>query len=413
MIAIIILPHSSLFRKAFLERRETFLQTVGIVCEYNPLHLGHLRQLDAARTRVGPGGAIVCLMSGDYVQRGTPAIFPKALRARGAVLCGADLVLELPVTASLSSAEGFAARSVEILVPFCGALCFGAENPEPAALRRAAEALLGPEFPPLLRENLARGVSFPAARQAALAALGVDPALAAKPNNILAVEYCKAILSQNAAMDIFPLSRPAGVMGDLPDPENPSAAAIRAQIEGDKPFLDYVPEPVRSLFAAAPVHTLAAGERAVLARLRSMEEAEFASLPYGSEGLWRKLYKAVRREPTLEAVFAAVKSKRYPRTRLQRMVLCAALGLTARTLSAPAPYVRVLALNEKGGELLKIARKTGAFPNAGAKLDSPYQVLERRAEDLYGLFAREEVGPPGNRSRVQFLEKTLDNPPSI
>ena len=380
------------------------MQIAGIICEYNPLHLGHRRQLSALRARMGDDGAIVCLMSGDYVQRGAPAIFAKDLRAQGAILSGADLVLELPVTASLSSAEGFAARGVAILAPFCGALSFGAEDPDPAGLWQAAEALLCADFPPLLRENLDRGISFPAARQAALAALGVDPALSSKPNNILAVEYCKAILAQGAKMEVWPLPRPAGMANGLPDRENPAASALRAQIEEGRPFLEYIPEPARPLFAGAPVHTLAAGERAVLARLRAMEEADFEALPYGSEGLWRKLWKAARREAGLEAIFAAVKSKRYPRTRLQRMVLCAALGLTEADLAAPAPYVRVLALNRRGGEALKIARQTGIFLNAGEKTDSPYRFLERRGEDLYGLFAQDVPEAPGREKKVRFLE---------
>lgn len=380
------------------------MRIAGIICEYNPLHLGHRRQLSALRARLGEEGAIVCLMSGDYVQRGAPAVFPKDLRAQGAILSGADLVLELPVTASLSSAEGFAARGVAILAPFCGALSFGAEDPDPAGLRQAAEALLCADFPPLLRENLDRGISFPAARQAALEALGVDPALSSKPNNILAVEYCKAILSQGAKMEVWPLPRPAGMSGGLPDRENPAASALRTQIEGGRPFLEYVPEPARPLFSRASVHTLAAGERAVLARLRAMEEEDFQALPYGSEGLWRKLWKAARREAGLEAIFAAVKSKRYPRTRLQRMVLCAALGLTETDLVAPVPYVRVLALNRRGGEALKIARQTGAFLNAGEKTDSPYSRLERRGEDLYGLFAQDGPEAPGMGKKVRFLE---------
>ena len=382
------------------------MQIAGIICEYNPLHLGHRRQLSALRARLGDDGAIVCLMSGDYVQRGAPAVFPKDLRAQGAILCGADLVLELPVTASLSSAEGFAARGVAILAPFCGALSFGAEDPDPAGLRQAAEALLSAKFPPLLRENLDRGVSFPAARQEALAALGVDPALSSKPNNILAVEYCKAILAQGAKMEIWPLPRPAGMVGGLPDRENPAASALRTQIEEGRPFLEYIPEPARPLFSGASVHTLAAGERAVLARLRAMEEEDFEALPYGSEGLWRKLWKAARQEAGLEAIFAAVKSKRYPRTRLQRMVLCAALGLTEADLAAPAPYVRVLALNRRGGEALKIARQAGAFLNAREKTDSPYRLLERRGEDLYGLFAQNGPEAPGRGKKVRFLENS-------
>ena len=127
----------------------------GIICEYNPFHLGHRKQFDIIRQRKGEAEAIVCLMSGDFVQRGHPAIIDKTLRAKAAVSCGADLVLELPVTAALSSAEGFAARGVEILSSFCHSLCFGAESDDSAALLDTAGALLSNEFPPLLRAQSA------------------------------------------------------------------------------------------------------------------------------------------------------------------------------------------------------------------------------------------------------------------
>ena len=103
------------------------MKTVGIVCEYNPLHLGHKKQMDRIRAEFGPDTAIVCAMSGNFVQRGMPAIADKSLRAKAAVLSGADLVLELPVTASLSSAEGFAAEGVRILGGFCDSISFGTE----------------------------------------------------------------------------------------------------------------------------------------------------------------------------------------------------------------------------------------------------------------------------------------------
>ena len=130
-------------------------------------------------------------MSGNYVQQGAPAIVDKSLRAQAAITCGADLVLELPVTTSLSSAEGFAAGGVRILSRMCDTLCFGAETAEADLLLNTAQALLGDAFPPLLRKELDTGKSFPAARQAALEALGL-PVLS-QPNDILAVEYCKAI----------------------------------------------------------------------------------------------------------------------------------------------------------------------------------------------------------------------------
>ena len=161
--------------------------TVGIICEYNPLHLGHKKQIDRIRKVFGPETAIICAMSGNFVQRGYPAIIDKSYRAKAAVLAGADLVLELPVTTALSSAEGFAAGGVRILEKLCDYLCFGAETADPEILMETARVLLKPEFPPLLRQQLDTGKSFPAARQAALEQLGISGVLLSQPNNILGV----------------------------------------------------------------------------------------------------------------------------------------------------------------------------------------------------------------------------------
>ena len=375
------------------------MKITGIICEYNPLHLGHKKQLDAVRAAEGPDAGIVCLMSGSFVQRGMPAIADKSLRAQAAVLSGADLVLELPVPYALSSAEGFAAGGVRLLSGFCHNLCFGAENPDKGLLLGTARALLSDAFPPALREALDTGLSFPAARQKALEAMGMDGSLLAQPNNILAVEYCKAILSQNSPMAPMPIYRAGGYHDTAVQEENPSATAVRQLMLSSGAWLDYVPAEARDCFRDAAIHTRQAGERAMLARLRTMTDAEFEALPYGGEGLWRKLMHACRQEAGLEDILTAVKSKRYTRTRLDRMVMCAFLGLTEAELNTPAPYARVLAFNQKGRQILKLARATGAFPNIGEPVDHPYQAIEGRADDLYSLFRTGTPGPAGREAQ--------------
>lgn len=342
--------------------------------------------------------AIVCLMSGNYVQRGMPAIFSKAVRARAAIECGADLVLELPVTAALSSAEGFAAAGVSILSPFCHRLCFGAETAQKDLLMDAAKALLHPAFSPKLRNELDKGLSFPSARQAAFTQMGLDGSVLETPNNILAIEYCKAILSQKSAMEPIPISRAGAYHAMDADPNNPSATAVRNRIINGESWLSFVPPEAGACYQDAAIHQLHWGEQAMLACLRSMEDEEFEALPYGSEGLWRKLMHAVRSKSTIEQIIAATKSKRYTRTRIDRMLLCAYLGITGAMLAEPFPYVRVLALNATGREVLKLARNHGCFPNAGQVMDSPWQQLEDRWSDLYGLFAKEPEPPGAERN---------------
>lgn len=380
------------------------MNVTGIICEYNPLHLGHKKQIDRIRTQLGTESGIVCLMSGNYVQRGAPAIVDKMCRAKAAVLSGADLVLELPVTVSLSSAEGFASGGVRILTPFCDHLCFGAENADKDVLLSTAQALLSPDFQAAIHTQLRKGVSFPAARQWALESMGLDGQLLSLPNNILAVEYCKAILAQNAQIEPMPILREGNYHDAAADAKNPSATAIRRLMQNCEPWLDYVPAEAQNCFIEAPKHTLYAGERAILAKLRCMTEPEFEALPFGSEGLWRKFMHAVHTETDTESILAATKSKRYTRTRLDRMLLCAFLGITQRDLETNPPYTRVLALNNRGREILKRARETGNFPNIGEVQNDPYQALENRCGDLYGLFVLDTPEPPGveNRYRIYY-----------
>ena len=447
--------------------------TIGIICEYNPFHRGHLRQLRLARGQAGEEGAVVCLMSGNYVQRGEPAIFPKSLRAEAALRCGADLVLELPLTAALSSAEGFAAEGVRILSALgCDGLCFGTETEDPALLRRSAEANLDPAFDELLRRELKSGCSYAAARQRALTALGAGEGVSS-PNDILAVEYLKALLRQNSPMEPLPIHRPGSYHAEALDPEAPSATALRAALasacrgghwppaapacrgghrppedaasarrgehcssapadplcrDGHRPPADpaafqichserseesaspvsvplwhaAVPACLHALYENAPLHTWQAGERAALAILRTLPEAAFRQLPFGAEGLWSKLMKNCRSRGSTEEILQSTLSKRYTRARVQRMLLCAVLGLRAEDLSRPAPYVRILGFNPRGRALLRQMKRRFPLVNAGERpADEAYYALETRASDLYSLFSAAGPRPAGEEERLR------------
>lgn len=381
------------------------MKTIGIICEYNPFHRGHQAQFRRIRAAWGEDTAIVCLMSGDFVQRGEPALYPKEVRAKAAVLGGADLVLELPVTVSLRSAEGFADGGVAILSKLgaVDGLSFGCESKE--GLLEAARLLLSEAFPAALKEELKKGVSFAAARQRALVSLGGRGEAVSSPNNILAVEYMKAALRRQSPLTMLPMLRPGGYHDALPHPEHPSAASLRAC--GD--FLPYVPEETRLCYEGQPQYRREFGERAMLARLRAMGEAEFAALPYGSEGLGRKVRRACLRGGSVEGILHAAKSKRYAMSRLSRMLLCAYLGITEEMLAAKPPYVRVLALSGRGRAVLRQAKARGTLRllHGGEKAEpSPYEALEKRCALLYDLFS-EESGAMARRNRQVFLpEKT-------
>lgn len=383
------------------------MQITGIICEYNPLHLGHQKQMKIIRDRMGAENGIVCLMSGNFVQRGHPAVLDKMTRAKAAIECGADLVLELPLPAALSSAEGFAAGGVAILAKLCHQLCFGAESENHAAFMDIAEALLSDAFPPMLRRHLEKGCSFPAARQAALTEMGLDGSLLESPNNILAVEYCKAILAQKVSMQPMPIVRKGDYHDTCANLEDPSATAIRQLMVAGKNWATFIPEKAQPTVANAALHLLETGEKAILYRLRTMTEAEFEALPYGSEGLWRKLMHACQACNSLEEIIAATKSKRYTRTRIDRMIMCAFLGLTGEDLVRPIPYCRILAFNDRGRAILRQANEDRFFVNIGTDMQHPYQDMEHRATALYGLFAEPTEPPQAEKEYRIYYKKEL------
>ena len=381
------------------------MKTAGIITEYNPLHYGHTALMRAVRQRYGADTAIVCAMSGDFVQRGDCALVRRQARAMAAVQSGADLVLELPLPWAVSSAEGFARGGVEVLTStgLLDVLAFGSECGDGPALLRTAQALESLEFPPLLRAELAKGDSFAAARQRAVSPLlaPADAALLSSPNNTLGVEYCRVLLRGGSNAGIFTISR-TGADHDaaVPDAGGYSASAIRTLLaEGhrEEALRRMVPA-MRTAYEAeeadgrAPVFA-AACERAILARLRSMSAADFDALDTGHEGAGQRLYNASREAVSLSAILDGAKTKRFAYARLRRMVLWACLGLSPSNLPAHIPYLRVLAANEVGRTLLGRMRKTAAVPvltkpAAVRQLSPEAQALfrlEARAADLYAL----------------------------
>ena len=374
------------------------MQTAGIIIEYNPLHAGHLYQLEETRRILGQDTAIIGVMSGDFVQRGDFAIVGRQARAKAAVESGVDLVLELPLPWAVGSAERFADGGVAALAAtgVVDRLVFGSECGDAAALERVASVLLSEGFPALLKQELSTGVSFAAARQQAVERMETseDAALLAQPNNILGVEYCKSLLRRESAIRPLTIQRKgAGYHETEPEAELPSATMLRQLLrsgEREKALTRMAPA-MRAAFeeearlGRAPV-LLEICERAILARLRSMSEADFAALDEGREGLYHRLYEASRTAAGLEEILESAKTKRYAHARLRRMVLWAWLGMTPKDFPEEIPYLRVLAANETGRELLGRMRKTAAVP----VVTKPQHVrrLSREAQALFELEAR-------------------------
>ena len=361
--------------------------------------------LEETRRQLGADTAVIGVMSGDFVQRGDFAILRKQARARAAVESGVDLVLELPLPWAAASAERFADGGVQVLraTGLVTHLAFGSECGESEPLRRLAETLLSKDLDALVKQELEAGVSFAAARQRAVERL-TSPETAAlleSANNVLGVEYCKALLKRNS--DIEPLTvRRSGSGHDaaLREGEHPSGSAIRQLLRDGarEEALSLMSPAMRRAYeseeAAGRAPVLAETcQRAILARLRSMSVEDFAKLDEGREGLYNRLYDAARGACSVEELLEQAKTKRYAYARLRRMVLWAWLGLVPAELPAEVPYLRVLAANETGRQLLSRMKKTAALPiltkpNHIRRLDAAAQELfelEARAADLYAL----------------------------
>ncbi len=359
------------------------MRAVGIIAEYNPLHTGHLRHLALTRAAC-PGAAVVVCLSGNWVQRGDCAVADKWTRARQAVAGGADLVVELPSVFALSSAPTFAAAGVSLLAAAgVEALSFGCETPDLPALQALAAAAHGPAFDDALAPHLARGLSYPAARQKALETLvGPEAArLVERPNNNLAVEYLAALPE-----GIAPLPIPRSGMHDGPlDRDHPSASALRALLRrGD---LDAAAPHLAAPWTG-PVYDLSRLEMAILCKLRQMDPEALTALPDGRDGMGRRLWRAVREAESLPQLYALAKTRRLTAARVRRVALWAALGLTAHDRPAAPEYLRVLAMTRRGAEHLAVEKGTCPLP----VIVKPARhrealVTESRLTDLFSLCA--------------------------
>lgn len=345
---------------------------IGIVAEYNPFHTGHEYHIAKSRELLGADSTVVCVMSGDFVQRGEAALYSKFARAEAACRCGADLVIELPLPWALSSAEGFARGAVGLL----GALgathiSFGSECGEIQQLERIAESLIDPavnaEIGRELTENA--NVSYASARQTVLERrMGAEAKLIEQPNNILAVEYLKAIYELR--LDITPVTVQRFGSGHDRDGEGPgpkSASELRRMILSGEKVDNYIPKNALSVYSreeslGRQAMSRDSHETAILSRLRMFSENYYNSLPDSGGGLGSRLFKAAHEEATLDGILASVKTKRYALSRIRRMCLCAALGVKNGIADELPPYARVLAANSRGCAYLRVIAKDPAVP---------------------------------------------------
>lgn len=388
----------------------------GIVAEYNPFHLGHQHQIQETRRRLGPDCAVVCVMSGDFVQRGEPAVFSKFARAEAAVRCGADLVIELPLPWCMASAEQFARGAVGLLdgLGVVDVLSFGSECGNAELLRQAADSLNSAQYRAELRRYLDEGLSFAVCRQKAMETVAGEGCaeVLTRPNDNLAVEYLRAVRHYGAAMEALAVPRIGA--GHDARTEGPvrSGAELRELLALKRDIGPYLPEEAGRVFreemrqGRGPV-TLSALEPLILSRLRMLDASDFSNLPDAGEGLERKLFSACQIHSSLAEIYDSTKSKRYTHARIRRMTLSAALGIQKSQFFERPPYARILALNSAGRAVLKAAKEKGTVPilskpAAVRDLEAPcHAVFTRtsRAHDLYVLSYQNA----GNRAGGQDL----------
>ena len=393
---------------------------VGIIAEYDPFHSGHALQLRMLRQR-GASTIAVCMSTG-VVQRGGVPILPEAVRVRAALAAGADLVVALPAPYANASAEQFAAAGVHLLAALgCDTLAFGAETPEPAPLQAAAAALCSAAFPAALRSQLESGLPFAAARAAAAEILCPGAAdLLQTPNNILGIEYCKAILEQEAPMTPVPLPRVGAghgqALAESGHAQFASASALRAlwAEQGADALTPYVPEKALELYKKAEIDGMytdhAAAGRCELALLRAAcaRPEAFAAVRGVSEGLDHRLENAVRSCTGLPQLLDALTTVRYPRARMRRLAMDAALGYAAETVPALPPYLHLLGARRKALVLLKHASLP--LSHSLAKLEKENDACARMAAAQagasdFGALCRRVPGPMGGvyRQKIIFL----------
>lgn len=368
----------------------------AIICELNPLHSGHQALFSHAKSRFD---GLVCILSGNYVQRGEPAVLDKWARTRLALSSGADLVLELPLPWAMAGAERFATGGVALArsLGTVDTLLFGSEAEDLKALWDLATLLDSPAFPQAL-EATDPTLSFAQRRQQAAAQLiGEETAsLLARPNCILGVEYIKALRRQGGGMGVEVFPR-LGAGHDIPDRKGVllSASHARELLVQGTDLTERLPEATLAVWQAllekgqCPA-SMGRLERAILCKLRFLAVEGFAMLPDVSEGLEYRLYKAARQAGGLEEFWDLVKSKRYPLARIRRLTMAAFLGLSRNLPELPC-YLRVLGMTPTGQRILKQARPTlpvairpGDFQRLGGEALSLFE-LEAHADDLYGL----------------------------
>jgi Predicted nucleotidyltransferase len=392
------------------------ISITGIICEFNPLHHGHKRILEHAKSFNAP---IICVLSGNFVQRGEPAVIDKWSRAKMALLNGANLVIELPLPWAMSRAEQFAYGAVYLLnsLNIPGRLLFGSECGNSDSLEKIADTLLSENFSGGVGSFLKKGsISFANARTMQIKnLLGAEYAdIIGMPNNTLGIEYIKAVKRLSSPLSFATLQRiGAGHDRYADSGQIQSAKEIREILYRGNIDDISLPESTKDILknlcecgrCPASISYL---ERAILSKLRSLCLDNLKDLPDLSEGLEHRIHSSIQKACSLEELYCLIKSKRYSHARIRRLILSAFLGISKK-LPAEPPYIRVLGMDKIGESVIKSAKPSLPFvfrSSDVSKLSDDAQKifqLESDADNQYAL-AFPKILPFGSNCSIPIVK---------
>lgn len=363
------------------------MKTGAVIAEYNIFHNGHKYLIDNVRKNCD---AVIAIMSGNFVQRGDVAITDKWKRAEMALRNGVDLVLELPVIYALNTAQKFAFGSVSLLdrTNIVDELYFGSESGDIDVLKNTAQLLENEpsHISEKIKQLMDNGANYPTARQKAYENV-IDSEILSSPNNILAIEYIRTLMQLESKIVPKTTRRTGTGYHELSVFENiASATSIRNMIAKNQDYSNYIPDNFDVNFTE---HSLSNIDSAVIYALRNADTEALKSINDISEGLENRIKKLCNECGTIQSLAENIKTKRYTRTRINRVILSCVLGLTKELCNKTPEYLRVLGMNKNGAELLGQIKKSSDLKiitkTADYRRDDEIFNAEVRATDLFAL----------------------------
>ncbi len=351
----------------------------AIICEYNPMHSGHTYHIAETR-RITGCDKVICIMSGSFTQRGDIAVYDKFSRTRAALTGGADMVIELPTVFSTASAEKFAYGGAAIahLTGTVDCLSFGCEDEDINALSSIADLLNDEplEYKGLLKAALDKGMSFPSARAKAISQIIPNAErVISSPNNILAIEYLKALKRLNSSITPIAIPRKGSGYLDKELSSIPSAMAVREGLSKGEKLASMIPHELAACYSRPALFNESMFIPLML-KLRSMDEEDISLISGVEEGLSYRIKGASKRAGSYEELVSMIKSKRYTETRIKRILSSVLLNIKKDAPTSPE-YIRILGVRKDSRELLSMINRRSGLPVVISPAAFPHPELKR------------------------------------